>query len=270
MTLSIITINKNNVVGLEKTIQSVVCQTSNDFEFIVIDGASDDGSVDIIEKYVDKINYWISEPDTGIYNAMNKGIRKAQGEYCLFLNSGDWLISPETLDNVFREINGKTSDIFYSDRVNCDNTITLYPHDLTIDFLVRSTISHQNSLIKRSLFFHHGLYNEQLKIASDWEFFLGEFWKYKSSFCYIVTNISFFDIHGIGSKYSPEKSAEGIIVCKNIFQELANIIIEYRGFRKTMYYYLFAYFGDSKLLAYPLIIYRKIFNLTKRIISIIF
>jgi len=84
MQLSIITINLNNASGLEKTIQSVISQTNKDFEYIVIDGASTDGSVEVIKKYSSGINYWVSEPDTGIYNAMNKGIRKAQGDYCYF------------------------------------------------------------------------------------------------------------------------------------------------------------------------------------------
>ena len=170
-TLSIITINRNNADGLEKTIQSVVCQTSTDFEYIVIDGASEDGSVEIINKYTANINFWVSEPDTGIYNAMNKGIRKAQGEYCLFLNSGDWLITPETLVNVFNEINGNSSDIFYSNRIDSSGKIAQYPNNLTIRTLLARKINHQNSLIKRSLFFEHGFYNENLKIASDWDFF---------------------------------------------------------------------------------------------------
>ncbi|MDR2910496.1 MAG: glycosyltransferase [Bacteroidales bacterium] len=93
MKLSIITINLNNVAGLQKTIESVVKQTFTDYEYIVIDGGSTDGSADIIKQHANKITYWVSEPDKGIYNAMNKGIRVAKGEYCLFLNSGDWLIN---------------------------------------------------------------------------------------------------------------------------------------------------------------------------------
>lgn len=79
MKLSIITINRNNAAGLRRTIESVVSQTYTDFEYIIIDGASTDGSVEVIKEYSDKITYWVSEPDTGIYNAMNKGILKAQG-----------------------------------------------------------------------------------------------------------------------------------------------------------------------------------------------
>ena len=100
MKYSIITINYNNRDGLEKTIQSVINQTCQDFEFIIIDGGSTDGSVDIIKKYNDRINYWVSEPDKGIYNAMNKGILQAHGEYLNFMNSGDCFFDNEVLNKV--------------------------------------------------------------------------------------------------------------------------------------------------------------------------
>ena len=87
--LSIITVNYNNVKGLVDTIESIVNQTNNDFEYIIIDGGSMDGSVDVIKRYIDKIDYWVSEKDHGIYHAMNKGIKVATCEYCIFMNSGD-------------------------------------------------------------------------------------------------------------------------------------------------------------------------------------
>src|SRR4051812_43907208 len=98
--LSIITINLNDSKGLEKTIASVVNQTFSNYEFIVIDGGSSDGSCDVMEKYKDKIDYWKSEQDGGIYNAMNKGLHQASGSYCLFLNSGDFLQSPHSLKSI--------------------------------------------------------------------------------------------------------------------------------------------------------------------------
>ena len=91
--LSIITINYNNLEGLKRTVESVINQTSKEFEYIVIDGGSNDGSGAYIESKSEHIDYWVSEPDKGIYNAMNKGIAKASGEYLLFLNSGDHLFS---------------------------------------------------------------------------------------------------------------------------------------------------------------------------------
>ena len=97
MKLSIITINYNNKEGLLKTILSVVNQNHHDYEYIIIDGGSNDGSVDIYKDYADKNDYWVSEKDKGIYNAMNKGIDVAKGEYCIFMNSGDTFYDSNTL-----------------------------------------------------------------------------------------------------------------------------------------------------------------------------
>ena len=92
MKLSIITVNLNNLEGLKKTYESVVCQTFTDYEWLVIDGGSTDGSREFIEEHQDKFAYWCSEPDKGIYNAMNKGIVRAKGEYLNFMNSGDYFV----------------------------------------------------------------------------------------------------------------------------------------------------------------------------------
>ncbi|MFT4805390.1 MAG: glycosyltransferase involved in cell wall biosynthesis, partial [Psychroserpens sp.] len=105
MKLSIITINFNNAVGLKKTIESVVNQTSNDFEYIVIDGGSNDGSVDVIKEYEAKVSYWVSEVDKGIYHAMNKGILLAKGDYLEFLNSGDILVNETVIQKIIPELN---------------------------------------------------------------------------------------------------------------------------------------------------------------------
>jgi len=265
--LSIITINKNNVTGLEKTIQSVVCQTSDDFEYIIIDGASDDGSVEIIQKYENNINFWVSESDTGIYNAMNKGIRKAHGKFCLFLNSGDWLISPETLDNVFKEIKGNSSDIFYSDVILSDGRTKHFQKLETIYHLLATRLNHQNAIIRRSLFFEHLFYNEELCISSDWEFFLNEFSNYKSVFHKLKTNISVYDIQGI-SNQNEKRNAEDFIVYHNVFGDFADIVIENIKFRYTTYYNIIANYGDTKLLTFLLRIYRKSFEIIKQIIFI--
>src|SRR5574344_2795323 len=101
---SIITINRNNKNGLEKTTKSIISQLFTDYEFIVIDGGSTDGSADVIRKYATHITYWISEPDKGIYNAMNKGITHAYGDYLNFMNSGDCFHSPAVLDEINRQL----------------------------------------------------------------------------------------------------------------------------------------------------------------------
>lgn len=110
--LSIITINYNNAQGLERTIKSVACQyCKSDIEYIVVDGGSTDGSLEVIKKLEREIDYYISEPDKGIYNAMNKGIKFSHGEFCLFLNSGDCLLSSTSISQVFPLI-PRNIDIF--------------------------------------------------------------------------------------------------------------------------------------------------------------
>jgi len=172
--LSIITINLNNKAGLERTIQSVTSQTYTDFEYLLIDGGSDDGSVDIIKKNKEKITYWVSEKDKGIYNAMNKGILKANGEYCLFINSGDFFIKSTILDEMLNYINGE--DILYGNGFfqAKDNKLEKLdcPVKLTLGFFCLYSLFHPATLIKKSLFDKYGLYNESNKIISDGEFFI--------------------------------------------------------------------------------------------------
>ncbi|MDR0312086.1 MAG: glycosyltransferase [Treponema sp.] len=268
MKLSIITINKNNAAGLEKTIQSVINQTYTDFEYIVIDGNSTDGSVEVLKKFTAKIHYWVSEPDTGIYNAMNKGIRKALGEFCLFLNSGDWIISPSILNDAFNEISTCISaDIYYCDKTQTDGVVFKYPEFLTINYLISTPISHQNSLIKHSLFNEHGFYNEDLSIGSDWEFFLKELWKYRSKFTHIKTNISAFDINGIGSQSTYERYAEMMTMHQNVFESLAETIIEINNYHNTTYRNIVENYGTSKLLVFFLKSYKFIISKTYKIKS---
>jgi len=172
--VSVITINLNNKAGLEKTISSVVNQTCSDFEYIIIDGGSTDGSLEIIKDNGEKIAYCISEKDKGIYNAMNKGILKANGEYCLFINSGDYFIKSTILSEMAGYINDE--DILYGngffeaknntlDKLEC-------PVKLTLGFFTIYCLLHPCTLIKKSLFDKYGLYNESNKIVSDGEFFI--------------------------------------------------------------------------------------------------
>ncbi len=111
MKLSIITINLNNVLGFKKTVESILSQTFTEFELIVIDGGSTRDNINIIKEYSKNIKYWISEPDNGIYHAMNKGIRQAMGDYCFFLNSGDYFVNGRVLEKVFAE--GHNEDVIF-------------------------------------------------------------------------------------------------------------------------------------------------------------
>ena len=169
MKLSIITVNLNNRDGLQKTIDSVVCQTFSDFEWIVIDGGSTDGSKELIEQYADHFAYWVSEPDKGIYNAMNKGIRASRGDYLLFLNSGDWLYKDNVLESVF--LSNPTEDFVYCDDGGSTGMVANGGSPSVIDFrfLYTYTICHQTIFHNRRLF-DTGLYDENYKIVSDWKF----------------------------------------------------------------------------------------------------
>ena len=173
MRLSIITVNLNNRKGLKKTIDSVISQTFKDFEWIVIDGGSTDGSKELIEQYAEHFSYWVSEPDTGIYNAMNKGIKASNGEYLLFLNSGDGLCD-EVVINDFYSIEA-TEDIVSGNIIVDDSiyNVRFSPEEQEVDykFMCDSTVLHPSSFIKKELFEKYGYYDESLKIVSDWKFF---------------------------------------------------------------------------------------------------
>ena len=224
--VSIITINYNNAAGLEKTLASVVIQNFSDFEYIVIDGASTDGSTDVIKKYSEKINYWVSEPDSGIYNAMNKGIRQAKGEYLLFINSGDTLYNNEVLSTIFED--EVIQDLVYGDlhRTFPDGKedIIQMPDHISVMHMIRSTLTHPTTFIKRALFEKHGLYREDLKIVSDWAFFLKIIVFSNTSQKHIPVVISTFDMDGISTRNEGVVSNERYKVINESFSPELNYI----------------------------------------------
>nr|WP_295923802.1 glycosyltransferase family 2 protein [uncultured Dyadobacter sp.] len=199
--LSIITINLNNRAGLIRTLQSVISQTFPDFEYIVIDGNSTDGSQQAIQDYADMIRHQVSEPDRGIYHAMNKGIQLAQGEYCLFLNSGDWLVGADTLKNMFSAAPSAdivSGDVYFYD--NQKDEIKWHvpsPDQVTAATLFLGSLPHQATLIRRSLFDKIGLYNEQMKIVSDWLFFIEALLIHHCTYQHHRAPIAYFSMDGI-------------------------------------------------------------------------
>lgn len=199
--LSIITINYNNAAGLEKTIRSIISQSYKNMEYIVIDGNSSDGSKDIINQYAGSITYHVSEPDTGVYNAMNKGIKKATGQYLLFINSGDELLNAQSIELVAADIH--THDIVYGDlqlQLSATQTrIKTYPDSLVFSYFMLDSLPHPASFIQRSLFDKLGYYNESLKIVSDWGFFLTAIFKHQVSYKHIPKVFSVFHLDGISS-----------------------------------------------------------------------
>lgn len=168
MKYSIITINYNNSNGLRNTIESVVNQSYSDYEYIVIDGNSTDDSIKVIQKFANNIDIWISEPDKGIYNAMNKGIDHAHGDYLCFMNSGDCFYDQNVLQNVTSLL---TSDICAGNIYERGN-ITGFPgSNITLMDLFHTTICQQALFIRRELNtrFH---YDERFTIVSDWKFLI--------------------------------------------------------------------------------------------------
>ena len=204
MKLSIITINLNNREWLELTVKSVVNQSTQDFEYIIIDGGSTDGSDELIRKYSNNIDFWVSEPDKGIYNAMNKGIQKANGEFCIFINSGDQLYDNEVIAQVLPLLNDK--DFYTGNQVQLFEKPIIFeaPEYLTVAYLINSYLPHAATFIRTELLKKRA-YSELLKISSDWEQMLVEYSFNDRSYQRLHNTISYFDATGVSSDKANEK-----------------------------------------------------------------
>lgn len=225
MKLSIITINYNDAKGFEKTVQSVVSQSFKDFQYIVIDGGSKDDSKNIIEKYTSKISYWISEPDKGIYNAMNKGIKQAIGDYILFVNSGDELYDSDVLNKISPYL-GKADLISGNTNLIRKGVpeVTSSRKNLTFKDLFRYSIDHPSTFIRRSLFDSVGFFDEDLKIISDWKWFIIALAKQNASYLPIDVIVSTFVFDGISSL--PENKAKLLAEREQVLQEEFSFFVQ--------------------------------------------
>ena len=212
MKLSIITINYNNAAGLKKTLDSVAEQTCTDFEHIIVDGASTDDSVEIIRAYsqspiANRHNIiWLSEPDTGIYNAMNKGVRLANGEYTLMLNSGDYLVDECVIENVLPLLDGM--DIIQGNTVSVINNKKFINRgyaksDISFIDVYNGHFLHQATFAKRCLFDLYGYFDESYKIGGDTVFFFKALGFGNASFAYRDINIAYYDVTGISANHTP-------------------------------------------------------------------
>jgi glycosyltransferase involved in cell wall biosynthesis len=204
--ISIVTINLNNRSGLDKTLFSLQIQHAIVYELNVIDGDSTDGSFEIIKKYCSLINNLVLEKDTGVYNAMNKGIKKSKQDFILFLNSGDTLYNQYSLNNLTYSL--KEFDIVYGnvlDLGKCIPDIVCYPEILTFNYMLCGGLPHQATVIRRILFDKIGLYHEKYKIISDWVFFMEALFIHNASFKHIPNIISSYEGGGISSLSSNTK-----------------------------------------------------------------
>lgn len=263
--LSIITINYNNAEGLRKTMESVFNQVYRDFEYIVIDGASKDESVDVIRPYAlqaEGLRFkWISEPDSGIYEAMNKGVRMANGEYVLMLNSGDYLVDDHVIENISPELDG--TDIvqgnnieerdgeMFRNRGYGKSNIDLYD-------VLKGHFLHQASFCKRDLFDKYGYFDESYRSGADTKFFMACLGRYDATFKYVDIDVTNFDLTGISSDNSDKW-----VQCRK--EELNRIIEELFSHR----IFSFMLENDKKVRLYnDLHAHKWIWNLTMAVAHI--
>lgn len=233
--VSVITINFNNGEGLKKTITSVLEQDTDNIEYIVIDGGSSDSSLEVIKRYSGKIHYWVSESDRGIYHAMNKGISKSNGDYLIFLNSGDIFSSPQSVNKLTSPEPSK--DLIYGNLLlkrNGQIKEKCYPDFLKFSSVYINSLPHPATLIKKSLFDKFGLYDENLKIASDWKFFLIALFKEGASYEHRGTVIATFSLDGISSNTSTQSliEAEKEETLRTYFPHLADDILTLKKLTK--------------------------------------
>ena len=211
MKLSIITINKNNLRGLINTGASLLSQTTNDFEWIIIDGGSTDGSVAYIKENEPRLHYWISKPDSGIYEAMNNGIDAATGDYLLFLHSGDCLASSDIVTS-FYNLN-PTADVIHGNTIIIDqdgNEVGQFiaPELVRLSFFWGHSLNHQGTFFHKRCF-NDFRYNEKNRIASDTELYM-QLLYYGYSFVKWDRYIERFELGGLSSQKN-EDEFEGIV-----------------------------------------------------------
>ncbi len=228
ISLSIITINFNQAKGLEETIRSVVAQSFDNYQYLVIDGGSTDESVNVIERYKDKIHHWVSEKDNGIYNAMNKGIAAAKGEYILFLNSGDVLISEKALQDFVLHQDFK-GDIIYGD-YQFANGQKIYPDKVTPYYFVKSSLPHQSTFFKRSIFDIMGVFDESYRIAADRAFYLKCMVSNQFQWQHIHYPLTIFDLEGISNSSGHLKKKQ--VEDERLLQE--NLGVFYSDYQKML------------------------------------
>ncbi len=237
--LSIITINYNNKKGLEDTIVSVTGQTIKHFEFIIIDGGSTDGGKEVIDNYKNSVTYSVSEKDNGVYDAQNKGIKAAKGDYLLFLNSGDTFYNTRVIEEFYKFIDSEKPAIAYGDsNLVCPDKkdeILRQPEKLDLHYFFRRTLNHQATFIKRELFFGYGLYDLNYRICADFDFFFKVFVnqpQYFKHFNCVVCNYMNDGISSSSKNYDQMVSEKQTILKKNLSKEEYNRF--YKGYRQEI------------------------------------
>jgi glycosyltransferase involved in cell wall biosynthesis len=200
--ISILTVNRNRAADLRRTLETTAAQTFRDFEHLVVDGASTDGSPQLLAEFRDHLAFAVSEPDRGIYDAMNKAIARARGRYLLFVNSGDHLKSPDSLRAAARHLEGP--DLLYFNLEVVDPSggarVEAFPATLDFTYFARHSLPHPATFIARELFARHGPYDPALRIVADWKAFLLWVCKHNCSYRHVPEVLSVFTFDGISSR----------------------------------------------------------------------
>lgn len=208
--ISIITVVFNGEQYLEETIQSVISQTYDNVEYIIIDGGSTDGTLDIIKKYNDKIDYWISEKDYGLYHAMNKGIEVATGDIVGMINADDYYYENAfqmVVENYLPEF--FDSHIFTADIYHGSNLVSGWREGNRFN---GAFTPHPSMFVSKKIYDRLGLYLLQYKIASDYDFMYRAFNVYGIKPLYIQKPVAFFRLGGIASQNIFRSYSEEMLV----------------------------------------------------------
>jgi len=239
--ISVITVVFNAAASLEKTIQSVIGQRQADFEYVIIDGGSTDGTLQVIRRFESSLALWLSEPDEGIYDAMNKGIRASRGGWLIFLNAGDTFIDNQSLQRLTHIAQNGEFDLIYGDAmmVHIDGTEARMDMQDTLPFLLRNMICHQSILYRRECFEQKGYFDTSYRIAADFEHLLRLKWS-GAKITKLDAVISRYQLDGLSAKqeniskiwkermkiYSGAKSMPLLVRC--VFWLYAKIAYEFR------------------------------------------
>ncbi len=234
--ITVVTVVYNGEEHLEQTIQSVIEQTYDNVEYIIIDGGSTDNTVNIIEKYEDQIDYWVSEPDGGIYYAMNKSIQLVLGEYVIFMNAGDWFINSVIVGNIAKRVEEQKVDYIFGDlnRIDSDGNIEIHKGDIKT-YKKYTPIGHQALFVKRTVL-KEIPFDTQYRIMADYDMMI-KFIKQRRTYIYTDSVIANFVLGGISSMDSGKDKERFHIQYKNF-----GLLIAIAGYiRGTKHPYIYSF-----------------------------
>lgn len=271
--ITVVTVCYNTVRSIEKTILSVINQIYPNIEYIIIDGGSTDGTVDIIKKYSDKIAYWVSEPDGGIYDAMNKGIKAATGEWINFMNAGDWFLSIHVLDDLSKKLSdnikilrGNIIRIYDNFKVKSEGITSQEPSFME---MISSTFHHQACLISHDLFSKFGLYSTHYKLCSDWKFFFDCIILHHVKTKYIDYSVAAFRMDGTSSMHTIDYNEECAAYLGNLYgEDIVSYLEELKFYRRFSFLKSLYHFYKREINCMSPKTFNRILNLKRVIYSI--